>query len=509
MKTKKRKILVGALVLLFAFIIKLPHAFAACSISVSSPSSVVVGNTFKVTATVSSDVGSWYYVLGYDPSKVQLLSGSTKVVGVIGDSKTNTYTFKAIKSGSVTFSAANVSLASNSTNAQCSASAGKSTTTMKTQAEIEASYSRNNNLGSLSVEGAELTPAFNKDVTEYSATLPVDTTKAKVIATPADNTASVVGAGEIDVVDGLNKIEITVTAQHGEKKTYIINLTVQELDPIKVKVNGKDYTVVRKSGMIENIPIGFTETKIKIEDQDITAYESEITKLVLVALKDVDGNVKPFIYDKNKKEYSPFNEAKSSSVNLLILDKLEEDVPYGFVKTKFKYNDIELNGYKLKEDYKENYYLVYAQNLENGNKGFYLYDKKDNTFQMYFKELADIKDRQIKYLFYATVALLGILVLIIIISIFKSLSSKDKKINKYQRKIDKLKNKKSEISYSNDDYDIDEVDERPVIKKVENSEYVVPKKTRRQKQKEIEDAKKKLDKTKPVFRRVSLEDDDV
>lgn len=507
MKTKQRKILVGALVLLFAFIIKLPHTFAACSISVSSPSSVVVGNTFKVTATVSSDVGSWYYVLGYDPSKVQLLSGSTKVVGVIGDSKTNTYTFKAIKSGSVTFSATNVSLASNSTNAQCSASAGRSTTTMKTQAEIEASYSRNNNLGSLSVEGAELTPAFNKDVTEYSASLPVDTTKAKIIATPADNTASVTGAGEIDVVDGLNKIEITVTAQHGEKKTYVINLTVQELDPIKVKVGGKDYTVVRKSGMIENIPTGFTETKIKIEDQDITAYESEITKLVLVVLKDSEGNAKLFIYDKNRKEYSPFNEAKASSINLLILDKLEEDVPHGFIKAVFKYNGIELNGYKLKEDNKENYYLVYAQNLETGNKGFYLYDKKDNTFQMYFKELVDIKDNQIKYLFYASASLLGILVLIIIISIFKGLSSKDKKISKYQRKIDKLKNNKSEITYGND-YDIDEAFERPAIKKVENNEYVVPKKTRRQKQKEIEDAKKKLDKTKPAFRRVSLEDDE-
>ena len=509
MKTKSKKILVGALVLLFAFIIKLPHTFAACSVSVSSPNSAVVGSTFRVTATVSSDVGSWYYVLGYDPSKVQLISGSTKVVGVIGDSKTNTYTFKALKSGTATFSATNVSLASNSTLAQCSASAGRATITMKTQAEIEAGYSKNNNLGSLSVEGAELSPAFNKDVTEYSATLPVDTTKAKIIATAQDSTASITGAGEIDVVDGINRIEITVTAQHGEKKTYVINLTVEELDPIKVKVNGKNYTIVRKSGMVENVPTGFTETKIKIDNQDITAYESKITKLTLVALKDEEGNVKLFIYDKSKKKFTPFNEAKTNSINLLILDNPEEEIPNGFVSAKFKCNGIEVNGYKLKDDKKGNYYLVYAQNLENGNKGFYLYDKKDNTFQMYFKDMIDVKDNQIKYLFYIAASLLGILVLIVIISIFKGLSSKEKKINKYQKKINKLKNSGSINDYISDNhYDIDDVDERPVIKKVEEDEYTVPKKTRKEKLKELEEAKKRLDKAKPKYRRVSLEDDE-
>ena len=68
-------------------------------------------------------------------------------------------------------------------------------------------------------------------------------------------------------MDGLNKVEVVVTAQHGEKKTYVINLTVEELDPINVKVDGKNYTIVRKSGQIEDIPVGFTETKITIEDQ--------------------------------------------------------------------------------------------------------------------------------------------------------------------------------------------------------------------------------------------------
>ena len=167
MNKKIRILLFSLFILLFTFIFKIDDVRAACSVSVSSPKSAVVGSTFKVSTTVSSDVGSWYYVLSYDASKVQLVSGSPKVVGVIGDSKTSSYTFKSISSGTTSFKVVNVSLASNSTNAQCSAFAGSSSITMKSQSEIEASYSRNNNLSSLSVEGATLTPSFNKDITEY------------------------------------------------------------------------------------------------------------------------------------------------------------------------------------------------------------------------------------------------------------------------------------------------------------------------------------------------------
>ncbi len=506
MKNKTKKILVGALVLFLAFIIKLPSTFAACSISVSSTSNVVVGNTFKVTTTVSSDVGSWYYVLGYDPSKVQLIRGNVKVVGVIGDSKTNTYTFKALKSGVATFSTTNVSLASNSTNAQCSPSTGKASVTMKTQAEIEASYSKNNNLSSLSVEGAELSPAFNKDVTEYSASLPVDTTKAKVLATAEDKTASISGAGEIDVVDGINKLEVTVTAQHGEKKTYVINLTVEELDPISVTVNNKKYTIVRKPGQIENIPVGFVESKINIQNQEITVYKSEVTKLTLVALKDEEGNIGLFIYNPSNKTFKEFKEVKASSANLIVLNEKNVDVPDDFERTTFDYNEIKIEGYKFKKDNENRYFLVYAQNLENGTTGFYLYDSREGTFQKYYNNIVNFKNNAIKTREYIIIGFIVLFVFMMLIKLLKLFSSKEAKIRKYENKIKKLKNETSKEDY----YDIDEVlvKEEPVIKKVEDDEYVVPKKTRKQKIKEIEEAKKKLDKTKPAFRRVSLEDDE-
>ena len=513
MKKLYKKILTGAFILLFAFIFKIDNVSAAsCRIGVSAPSSVVVGQSFKVTVTVagSASIGSWEYTLSYDSSKVRLNSGTLHVVDYGNGSKSSSsysYSFTALQSGSATFKPVNASVLDYASTNECLSSTGSASVSMKSQSEIEASYSRNNNLSSLSVEGADLSPSFNKNITEYQATLPVDTTKAKIVATAQDSKASITGAGEVDVVDGINKIEIIVTAEHGEKKKYVINLTVQELDPVKVKVDGKTYTVVRKKGQVENIPVGFTETTIKIGDQDVCAYQSEIAKILLVALKDNEGNIKLFIYDKNKNSFTSFMEAKGGEVNLLILNNEKIKTPLDFVKTSFKINDLKIEGYKYRYDKNDNYYLVYAKNLETGDEGFYLYDKKNSTFSRYYKELSDIKDMHTKYVFYVAAALALIFVLIIIFKLLGKFKSNDKKIEKYQRKIDKLKGKiKNEDS--NYDYSIDDVDDRPVIKRVEEDEYVMPKKSRKEKLKELEDAKKRLDKNKPKYRRLSLEDDD-
>lgn len=498
---KKIKILLFSLfILLFTFIVKIDDVKAACSVHVSSPKSAVVGSTFKVSATVSSDVGSWYYVLSYDSSKVQLVSGNPKVVGVIGDSKTSSYTFKAISSGTTSFKAVNLSLASNSTNAQCSASAGSSSITMKTQAEIEAGYSKNNNLSSLSVEGGELTPAFDKNNLEYSVTLPVDTTKAIINATLEDKTASITGIGEVDVIDGINKKEVVVTAQHGEKKTYVLNITVKELDPIKVKVDGKEYTVVRKKGQIESIPTGFIESTVTINDQEIAAYKNEAAKLTLVVLKDDKDNKALFIYDEKKKKYSKFNEVTAASVNLLILDEKASDVPKDFKEKTFKIEGKSINGYKLKGDTNDRYYLVYAQNMETGNKGLYLYDSRDKTFQIYFSDIVDLKNKDINTRNYIIIGL-GLFTLLLLIIIL----AKNKKIRKLKNR---FTNDSSSRDEKTDSYELDDLDDRPVVKEISEDEYTIRKKSKKQKLEEIRKAKERLDRSKPSYRKVSLEDDD-
>ena len=505
-----KKLSLGMLALTITLLVKLPSV-NACSISVSAPSSAVVGNSFTVTTTVSSGSGSWEYALNYDSSKVRLVSGSLRVVGVIGDRRSSSYTFTALKSGTATFRISNGSVLDYNTTNECLSSSGSASVSMKTQAEIEESYSRNNNLSELTIAGAELSPAFNADTLEYTASLPVDTEKATITATAADSTATVTGAGELDVVDGINKIEITVTAQHGEVKTYVINLTVLEQDPIKTTINNKKYTVVRKSKQIDNIPYGYVEKKIKIDKQEVSAYYSDITKETLVVLKDEKGNMSFFVYDSKAKSFSSFIAVSSASANISILDSAGKTLPLGFTKSSFEYDKKNIDAYRFALSKEKRYYLVYAQNLETGNKGFYLYDKKDNTFQMYYSEMMNLKD-------YVILGFSGLFILLILISIIRFIvvvaTKKEKKIEKLQKKINKLQ-AKIEI---NDEEDIDTLDnvkmreekkeEVPVIRKVEEDEYVIPKKTRKQKTKELEEARKKLNNDKPSYRRISLEDDD-
>ena len=193
---------------------------------------------------------------------------------------------------------------------------------------------------------------------------------------------------------------------------------------------------------------------------------------------------------------------------MLILDEAEEDIPYGFKKSSVKIGSDKVTAYRYVLDDDKNYYLVYAQNLQTGDKGFYVYDKEDASFQRYYENLDNSKNTIIMYLFFIAAGLLLVVLLIILISLFKKIfTKKERKIEKYQKKINKLKEKlNKEENNDNDSYDIESVDERPVIKKVED-DFEVPKKSRKERKEELREAKKRLDKQKPKYRKLSLEED--
>lgn len=517
---KIRKVLFkGILFLLFAFIVKVPYVNAAsCNIGISAPSSVVVGSTFTVNVNVSSNqaLGSWEYTLSYDSSLVRLNSGQLHVVDYGNGSKSSasySYSFTSLASGKATFKTVNSSVLDYSTTDSCLASNGSATVSMNTQAQIEANYSKNNNLSSLGVEGTTLEPEFNPNTLEYSAKLPFDTTKANITGSVQDKTATVVGLGEKDVVDGINKIEVIVTSQHGETKKYIINLTVEELTPIKVIIDKKEYTVIRKKGQVENIPANFVESTIKIGDVEVAAYKNETAKLTLVGLKDLDGKIGLFIYDEKAKTYMKFNELIIKSNNYIILDEKFNKVPKEFIKSSFKIDDVKYEGYKLKTDKNDRFYLVYAQNLSNGSKGLYLYDKIDQTFQKYYDLLLKNNDEKIMYLEYICLGLLGLFALILLIKFFKLFRTKKSKIRKLEKKLNKLKQNYN-FDYNKDEkdeslFDVDQIkiEEKPVAKKIEDDEYIVPHKSKKQKLREIKEAKEKLDKSKPTYKTLFDEDD--
>ena len=385
----------------FTFVTRVNAANASISVKVNK-TTVIVGSTVTATVTVSSAtaLGSWQFDVGYDTSKLQLTSssfGGAHVADVYKSagqkSASYTFTFKALKSGSATIAVKNSGIYDYDEKLM-SVSNGSKTLKLMTQAELEATYSKNNYLKSLSVDGANLTPAFNKDTLEYSVELEPETKSIKVNATKEDSKASVSGTGDITVSEGSNTIKIVVTAENGNERTYIINATVKELAPINVKVGNEYFTVIRKKGIIET-PNTYKETIIKINNEDVPAFESEITGFVLVGLKDKEGNVGLYLYDTKKDSYTKYTEINSSKVVIYPMAFPENiNIPEGYNKYSLKIGEETFDVYRISKG--NQYSLIYGLNIETGKKNLYLYDSKEETLQRYYTDDVEKKDEIIK-----------------------------------------------------------------------------------------------------------------
>ena len=429
-----------SLAVIFAFFFAF-NSVDAASVSVSAPKTAVVGNTFTVNVTVSSDVAAWDFSIGYDNSKLRVMSSNLEnslrsaSLSAI-HSRSYSLTFKALSSGTAKIYVSDASLY-NDSETLLSASKGSTSVTIKTQAEIEASYSKNNNLASLSVEGATLSPTFNQDTTEYTVELEPETTSINVSASAADAKATVSGIGQREVTEGDNNIEVKVTAENGSVKTYTIKATVKEYDPIKVKINGKEYTVVRKKSMLPELN-GYTDTTVTINDTEVPALKSDVTGYTLVALKDSKGNQNYYVKDKDN--YTLYKEYTIGGTTLQVLDK---KVKKGLKKASFKYDGDDIVGYQevkmnlLKNTYAldnnditgNQFYLFYAKNVETGKENLYQYDALEKTVQRYNLEVLDMyKKNSSTYYMYLVggILLIILLVLLFISSLISNHKLKDR-----------------------------------------------------------------------------------
>lgn len=300
-------------------------------------------------------------------------------------------------------------------------------------------YSSNNYLSSLTIDGYKLDKTFDKEVLEYMVELPNGTTNIKIAATVADSTAKVSGVGEVTVNEGVNKITVKVTAENGNVKNYVITANVKELEPIEVTVNEKKYNIVRKEGILQPIE-GYEKTTVEIGDDQVLAYYSDVTKYNLVILKDSDGNSNYYVYDNGK--YILYKEYVFSGVRLQLL---ESDVPDNYVERELTINDEKIKAYQLDTSNKNttyaldtdvisNYYLVYAMNINTGNKNYYLIDKLENTVIRFDDELNSLLvnsniDGNYKDYFFVTLGVLGLVLVVFGINLISKSNKKKHKFN--------------------------------------------------------------------------------
>lgn len=413
-----------------------PNLVSAASgkINVTGTNTAVVGNKVTVTVTLSSGtpIGSWEMSLSYDKSYLQLTSstaeaGGTYMANVTSTtsgvkSKSYTFTFKTLKKGSTKVSISGYYVVDNDMK-DMSITTSSKTIKIMTQQELEASYSKDNNLKSLGVEGFEISPAFNKDTLEYNVVVPENTKTIKINAQANDKKSAVNGTGEKEVTSGTNTFDIVVRAENGSEKTYKLTVEVKDANPINVDVNGKNYTVVK---IKENLPEAhyYMEYTTKIDGFDIPAYKNDNTGVVLVGLKDSEGNIGLFRYDEEKNKYNIYKEIGINKISILPLSSTRDI--NGYTKGKVTISGLEVDGYYYNKDSK--FAIIYGMDLETGDKELYLYDKDKDVISRYNDEYINDLEDQIKLYSYIIIGFSVILVLMFILLIAKK--RKKKKVKK-------------------------------------------------------------------------------
>lgn len=408
-----------------------------------------VGSNVVVTVKAPNVAGNF----SVTSSNQSVLSGGSSNSWIEGSV---TYTFVAKAAGTATITVKPIDAADYDGNVfsavkSVTITVGNKTTSSSTKKDL----SSDNTLSSLSIDGVDLEPAFNKNTTSYNVNLEAGVTKINVKATPNDKSAKVTGIGEIEVSEGNNNIEVVVTAENGSTKTYTITANVKEYDPINVKVENSKYTVVRN---IKNVtaPNGYEETKIKIKGEEVPAFKNKTTGYTLVLLKDDKGNQNFYIY-KDKK-YILY---KEYTFNKIILYPMElKKVPKGYKKTKITFNDDKIIAYKKNK--KSNYALIYGMNVETGKKHIYMYDKEEDTLQIYNDELNDVSDEKIEQYKMLIAGLSGLSVLLFLILIIVIM--KNHKHNKEQKRIRKqIKKERKQKKKANKFIDEDDIDIKQIM----------------------------------------------
>ncbi|MDO4963647.1 MAG: cadherin-like beta sandwich domain-containing protein [bacterium] len=373
----------------------------AASMTINSSSgTVTVGSTVAVTLSCDSLMGSF----SIKSSDSEILYGGPKDPGWCENSvfseglnKTVYFTAKSPGTATITYSTVNVSDESfkpysGSRSVTINVVAKNSNTNKKGQVDINKTYSSNNYLSSLSIEGYDISPEFNKDVLQYSVTLPSEVDVINVNASKEDDAANIIGIGEVQVSEGANEINVVVTAENGNERTYKIIANVVDDNPIKAKIGKNSYTVIKKEKLLPPKD-GYELKKIKIDGTSVPSLYNSVTKVTLVGLKDENGNIELYSYDTSNGKYQIYSEFKFDIMNLYIHEKKNSK----YEKKNIKIGDKKIIGYKINGT--DDYYLLYATNTVTGYEGYYLYDVKENSVQRYDTTMLDkINNEKDKYL---------------------------------------------------------------------------------------------------------------
>ena len=427
------------------FIISINYVKAASYDVTVTSKTVTVGNS--VTLTIKGNDLAGRFDLSSSNSSVASLSKNSLFID--NNSTSITITAKSVGTATITIIPTDVTAYDNNTitgnktititvkdKPTSNPSTGGNNSGTTTNTTPTKKKSTNNYLSSLTIEGYTLDKEFKKDETEYSIMVENDVNKIKINAQLDDSSAKVTGIGEVEVKEGINKLEIKVTAENGSTRIYTLNVTVKELNPIEVTINKKKYTIIRKEGELEP-PENYEKSSIKIGEEEVLCYINKNTKNIIIGLTDEKGVSKFYSYNEKTKEYTLYNGYNIGGMKINILEMPEELIPKGYIKVSFNYNNNKLDGYqyiKKNQPYAadekikgSDFYLIYGINEKTGEKTLYVYDKLEGTIQRFNSDLVEAyNDENNKYFMYMLISLALLAVSIITLSIVLIKQKKNK-----------------------------------------------------------------------------------
>lgn len=390
---------------------------ATASVSLSS-TNAYTGETITATVTYSSasTIGAWNFVLNYDASLLEYVSGADKhTSGTCQFANVNmdaanakstvsfTVTFKAIATGTATLSTHTSEIVCEDYSKAAVTEGSRKVAISNKPVYVPSDV---NTLKSLSVVGFAMEPAFSKDVTEYSLTIEYPTTSVEIAAATESNLAtySVYGANRMDVGD--NIVIVTVTAENGDKKKYNIHIKRNEspYKAVTVKPDGHTEMTFPVDATGLEVPEGFRADVSQCDGQDVLSFVNSNGTIRIAALEGISAEgtneIRWFLFDPASTKFSPYIDYAPGNMRYVLLTPPDDIVvPEGYSKDSLMIGGSELPAFQNPK-YDERYYLVYATPV-SGSPGLYTYDSLENTMQLYMtydgipteSQLYDLQDQ--------------------------------------------------------------------------------------------------------------------
>lgn len=262
-------------------------------------------------------------------------------------------------------------------------------------------------LKSLDVSGFTLIPTFNKDTTSYNISVNNNITGLNITAVPNDDKAKVTISGNKGWKEGINTVRITVTAEDGSEKVYIVNVNRKAANnapaPSKSSNNYLENIYVNDGELKPNFDKNNSNYNIKVpndvEELDLKIF-AEDTKstiniigndnfkigmnVVTVEVTAEDGSVRVYTLNVDRDEKVNQNKLKDLIItNGEISPRFDSNKFEYEVNVSNKVNKLDITA--LPEFANSTVEIIGNDNLREGNNAILIKVTDENGFVQYYR----------------------------------------------------------------------------------------------------------------------------